>query len=811
MRINAPFRRMNFNCGELPFLRNSGLMSNSAAMLRLLLVLLFAFSALASPMPIPDGVREIPMQLRSMVYDPFTQRLYATSAEGLVQMNPDSGAVLRTFPLGTNLSQLELGAGRGLWMGADGTGAVQRFNLQTLAVESSIDVRPDTVVLSISPSKVDPYTLAVAVRPPQSDVPEAFLIRNGTVLPRPHPIHYLAMDVNSIYGQYTGNINEYHTDAFGIGGPFRAVASGGGRSTLILTEEYLFSGNGVVWWHTRDVQRLTFPHYPAAGTMTVNAETGQLLYVSIGEGGYQLNRYESDLRHTGHFLLRVPAENPVDFSVAAWSTNRLAFHTRSNLYLVDLDKVFLPADLEVQGQVTSPANPVFGQQVTVTLTVTNHGPGPALAVVVTNLFPAGTLLIEEGIAASITNAIVQAGQTVELTATVLPAVPGVLSTRAGVSSANDPNVANNSRELSFMVALENPRLIRLPAEAVDLAYDPTLERLYFYHIRGNESELAIVSPSEPRLLRPVPLHPWSGVALDAAGGRAILGPIRHSFSVSSYYLIDPSYQQQRIDLFDPPPIRDLKISPGDPQLAVGTDVAGTFILRNGGYARLDDVSGHVALNEAGTVLYRSDAATCALNIFDVGPSALTFQRTVPNVGCGPFVVAGNLLLFNSGGVFDTAANEQTSLGIIPPSFVTKTAPDSVSVLFRTNGVWAVTRFSLPALQAGQITTFPDLPAGVLDAVAAGENRLALRTVSDVYLLELPSQNFGLRAVKFSGGVVKLRFGTAAGRRYQVQRTTSVTAPAWTAFGTEVAGDGFIAEIDAAPGADRAAFFRLAER
>lgn len=758
-----------------------------------------------------EGLRTFDFSIRALVYDPFTAKIYATSPGGLLQLDPDSGQLLRTFPLGENLSRLQLGGAHGLWIGLDGEGAVRRFNLETLAAEAPLIVKAGMLVNDISPSRFDPYTLVVALVSPALNNPHAFLIRNGTLLPNAVSCRYVALAVEGIIGQDTGNLLTYQTDPFGLNGPINSTYSGGGASPMKISNGVMYSGRGVVWPEPYAILASTYlPIFPLLGAVTINEETREILYLSAISGRLELNRFAPPLHHTGNYVVPgVPPIDPTPLTLAAWSSNRLAFHTTSNLYLVDLDKVFSPSDVEVLSQDIAPANALFGQPVTVTLTVTNHGPGAALNVVVTNLFSPGTLLVAEGQPASRTNAVLQPGESVELSATILPSTPGTLITRAGVSAENDRNHLNDAREFSFSVAREHPRTIRIADYALDMAFDAGSGRLFY----ANNFELAMIEPAVPRLLRPIGLPYPQRMAMDAAGGSLVLGFIpdgdRNTLTLSQ---IDPASFQQTV-----PPgtffgsILDLKISPKDRELIVTTDTLGTILSRHGSYTQLDRRTGYLGFSEDGSIVYRSDAETCALDSFTVGPGGVVFEKRVTNVACGDFAVSGSLLIFNSGIVYNAASGDKRSLGIVPPMFASAPALNLVDVLHRTNGVWSITRFETPNLQTRLTVSFPELPPNIFGAVSAGENRMALRTGSEIYIVELTGASSGLRAVKKSANEVELHLDTTAGNRYRIERSSTLNPGSWTAFGAEIVGNGYIAARTVSPtDSQSASFYRVAE-
>src|SRR3954469_12859915 len=111
-----------------------------------------------------DGLRELDLSLKSLVYDPFTQKLYGTATNSLLQIDPASGQILQSFTLGTNLSRLELGSARGLWVAIQGEQAVRRFDLERLSAGEKIAIFGP--VFDIAPSPSEPFTVAVSTFAP---------------------------------------------------------------------------------------------------------------------------------------------------------------------------------------------------------------------------------------------------------------------------------------------------------------------------------------------------------------------------------------------------------------------------------------------------------------------------------------------------------------------------------------------------------------------------------------------------------------------------------------------------------------------
>src|SRR5262249_9561606 len=127
--------------------------------------------------------------------------------------------------------------------------------------------------------------------------------------------------------------------------------------------------------------------------------------------------------------------DPLQNSLVAWSTNRVAFNTANKLYVLDTTAYFLPADLEITQVVATNVVP-FGANAVFTVTVTNKGPGAAVDVILTNSLDGSTNLI--GSTSFPPGAVYQ--KVIAVRSTEL----GTLSNVATLSTQNDPNTSNNS-------------------------------------------------------------------------------------------------------------------------------------------------------------------------------------------------------------------------------------------------------------------------------------------------------------------------------------------------------------------------------
>jgi len=85
-----------------------------------------------------SGVTEIPLTANALLYDSFTDKLYAAAADNLLQLDPLTGQILNSFSLGANVTLLASGADNGIWAALNGEHAIRRFNLATLSAEDKI-------------------------------------------------------------------------------------------------------------------------------------------------------------------------------------------------------------------------------------------------------------------------------------------------------------------------------------------------------------------------------------------------------------------------------------------------------------------------------------------------------------------------------------------------------------------------------------------------------------------------------------------------------------------------------------------------
>jgi hypothetical protein len=198
-------------------------------MCRLLALLCLVGSVFFSVLTVSGaaGVTEIPLAVRSVVYDPFTDKLYASATNDLLQLDPLTGKLLNSFFLGTNVTLLSLGAQNGIWAAIEDERSIRRFDLGTFAPEDKILVSDFRRISDLYASSTDP-TLALVALAPLPQISTAFVIRNGSVLPDSQNfVDALAVQGVSAYLTYQNRIYRLALSPTGFGDHLTSGPRGG--------------------------------------------------------------------------------------------------------------------------------------------------------------------------------------------------------------------------------------------------------------------------------------------------------------------------------------------------------------------------------------------------------------------------------------------------------------------------------------------------------------------------------------------------------------------------------------------------------
>ena len=788
------------------------------AALFLLIILFTPFNHAA------EGVLEVNLSLRGLVYDPISDKLYGTTGtNSLVQIDPISGAILATFPIGTNPSRVQLSAGHGLWVGLDGEGAVRRFNLGTMTAEEPIVIQPGGTIRDIAPSTGDTYTLVVVVRVPgQPD--RAYALRNAQVLPNTMEMGTVTIFENSIYGTGGTTFVKGELGALGLIHTLSVGGVGYGDPEVFGGFIYhTFFGN-VFRENPFVFQKSLLGNGTYAEGVALNKQTDALFYL-INGSNWTLRRFDRlSLGETGLSVFGQGRTDPGFVDLQAWGTNRVAFHTTSKLYLLEVDKLFLPADLEVFQKADSSAFP-FGTNVTITVTVTNKGPGPALQVVLNNYieteqgggrvhilraFNGAPIKTTESSSLRSEFPLIPAGTSQAVSITYMPRTPGIFTNRVSVSGNFDPILDNNTNTLTVPILPPTNGIAKIAIPFVDVALDSSNGRLLALSNEG--TELWKFDPVTLMIFDPVGgFYPGAArLTVSPQDGTVYLGFVPFlGNNVNVARIPGPS------SILGSGTLADLEVSPTDTDLVALSSTAGTILYEDG--SPLPDQiaqSGSIGFSSDGAKLYRNNSATCALEVYAVTPNGLSSQQSFPGVGCSEFVVAHGHLYFQNGLIFDPATGGRVpnTPVVSPPAFVSPSPNGGFELLTRTNGTWVLRRFHSSGVAGYENFAnreIAGLTNTVLELLTVSADRVAVNTATGLLFVDLPEDATAIRAtISHTPTTTNLRFSSTSGAQYRLESTTGLNPPSWTTTQDNITGTGAIISVPI-PTANQSAFYRLA--
>ena len=752
------------------------------------------------------GVREVDLSISSLIYDPFTQKLYGASSNNLLQVDADSGQVLRTFDLGSPIVRLVLGAGNGLWAGLERS--VRRFNLQTLSAETPIAI--DGAVFDVSASLRDPQTIVVSTPLIHGRYETVWAIRNGAVLPDSARAYHLALNGSFLFGRgYRWGIVPNGVS------PTATVAPWACCGLMKSYGDYVYNSFGQ-YWHaaTLDAPQRTSSIQPwsADSSLAINTEANSVYYLTDTGSSWDLNRFEHlTFNHTGHHSFPRAEPKISEQSLAAWSTNRAAYHTSTKLYLLETDKLFVPPELEITHTITPPIGD-FGTNVTITIAVTNKGFGSGLEVTVTNRFSDGYITFSgvPNVEQTSSHEIVLRLGTLAKGAAIsfpLKLLPTKAETVSLISEVRAKNLATPIiKETTIPVHPIISPVAYVPIEALDLAYDPVTRKLFY----ATRQFIGYLDPDNTEILAPGReiVLPWSADRLEIprSGGNLyathLLG-MTQRFETQKLELGGKNWISLRSVRFD------LAASPIDTAVFAVSDESGPyFFLNHTRFTNSTAYSGDFEFSPDGTRAYFIDHFSCDLQVLSLAGHSVTVEQTHTNVSCSGFTALNGLLYFDSGLVFNpvTGAVDPQSLNLQAPSFVIPRDDGTRDILTRTNGVLTLQRIKNSVVERS--IELSGLPAAPIQMIGAGADNVALRTSNlGFYLVSLADPTIPeLDITRGSTGGLTLRFNTAAGSTYRIEQSQNLTTPTWATLRDNIAGGSTIVEA-IAPTA-QATFYRI---
>lgn len=760
--------------------------------------LLFSFSSFGAT----NGIQEVNLRLNDLAYDPVTKKLYATSPDhlnDLLQLDPATGAIVATFPVGNTPHRLVLDTRRGLWIGLNGEGAVRRFDLDTLTAEPKFNLQVGSnAIFDIAPSSNDTDTFAV------NTAGRTYLVRDGVLLPDSiQQVGYLVMVGNYVFGQVRMRITPTGLVVDGAG-----VSSG---DTDVVDGRIYFAGSSLdpfapqtqLWYYPPFPGVEGFPPQAASFEFAVNGDDSSYLLLSHYINRFHLTRFNrATAEVTGYAQFDVPPPVNWTFQFAAVGTNRVAMGTSEKLYFLDLSTLFAPGDLQLS--VTVEPNPApLGRFVTETITVVNAGPGYIVDTVLTNNLAGDAGFVSASPGPVFSFGTLGPGESRTLKIEATPLAAGTFTSTVTAASKLETNAQNNTVQVNVPVlnTLSNviTRLAPSPTNITALAYDPARDKLTGGDARGWLFELGLDN-AEVKIgpfsydIQQIAVSPGNPTNWVAVGGwNSIYSVVLDTGATSREYRIGAA-------------ARDLEVSPVDSLVVAHSTPSHVGILFQGNPL---NGGGLIEFSGDGTKLYQILDVDCSLRVLNLTATNLTVERTYPNMPCYDFTESSGRLYFNNGAVVDPSnGTTVTNLNLPFPSFVVPDPSGPLDVLTRVEKNWVIRRLDRNTFQ--EISTIHlGAQFSPTIAISAGTNRIAFIDRSGEAILvrfEADASNMLLTVLRTASGAT-LQFPTAAGVRYRLEESPAVVNPTWTPVSEEFTGTGLLTERTV-PASGQSSFYRL---
>ena len=432
------------------------------------------------------------LPINDIVYNAVDGLIYASVAgsagEGLgnsiAAIDPNSGVVLKTIFVGSEPTRISLSSdGTQLFAGLNGANAIRQVNLTTATAGMQFPLVVAGLATNYGSPQVVAESLAALPGQPNS---VAVYDNNGVVtvydsgVARAKTSTGLSVYFSSNYGslafgssastlylnsQSVGSNNYMLTiDATGVTA-FKALGNGGG-STVQYDNGRLYLSSGVVLDASNGNQlgqfsaMNSYPSTPVAvsGPIVSDSTLGKA-WIVPSPGFTNTNQIlafdESTFNPTGSMPV-TGLNNSYPADLIRWGENGLAFHTASQLYVLQgplvKDISNSPADLSVSIQ--APTTAPTGTELSYTVQVANLGPNSATGVVLTTVLPStvigGIVTPSQGTCSggsilycdfgTIANA-----STASVAISVTPTTSGTLSMTAASSSVSFDSVSSNNQ------------------------------------------------------------------------------------------------------------------------------------------------------------------------------------------------------------------------------------------------------------------------------------------------------------------------------------------------------------------------------
>jgi uncharacterized repeat protein (TIGR01451 family) len=452
---------------------------------------------------------ELPLQTRDMVFDRVSGNLLASVNAGaqafpgsIISIDPATGQAAPVQHLEIDPARLAVADdGSLLYVGAADSNSVVRLDLQALvgspwvALGTNTGQRVTLQDMEVLPGIRNSIALSWVAGSKRSIV-----IYDDGIARTNCPVdslggRFLAFGgtADTLYANGNGGrLRMLGIVTNGLSEQWGVASLLGASEDLEFDSGLLYTSAGKVINPVTRLLEVTLTGLSSDALVKTLVSAGRVFYLTKSGANWSLQAYDSrTLGLIGSLTVSNVLGTPS--RLLQWNTNGFAFRTSSNqVFLVrtDLLPSSPPADLAVTGA-AQPATALVGSNLTFTMTVTNLGPNTASNVVFTDRLSADMNYVSAASArgsCTQSNKVVRcqidrlaAGEHATVTITVIPQFGGgILNLASVVSSAADPDTANNASSLVI------PTLLRLPPNAIGslrldaagLVYDAAAGRLY---------------------------------------------------------------------------------------------------------------------------------------------------------------------------------------------------------------------------------------------------------------------------------------------------------------------------------------------
>jgi hypothetical protein len=445
------------------------------------------------------------LPINDIVYNAVDGLIYASipgsAGEGLgntiAGIDPTSGVIIKTIFVGSEPTRMALSSdGTQLFVGLNGAGAVRQVNLTTATagIQFSLGGGPGVynppyyaaglAVLPGQPNSVAVYGNNGVVTIFDSGVARSktstglsiYFVQNSGSLSFGSSASTLYLNSQST----SANLYALTIDSTGVTGA--TPLGNGGGNTIQYDNSRLYLPSGVVLnsatgsqlgqFSTTSTNGGSSTPVAAGGPIVSDSTLGRAWIVasSFSANTNQILAFDEtsfnpvgSMPVTGIGSYPSSSFNNVPADLIRWGQNGLAFHTASQLYVLQSpivkDITTSPADLSVSVQ--TPATTTTGTALSYTVQVANLGQDSAAGVTLTTVLPAsvigGTYTSSQGTCSGggvlyCSLGTIANGSSASVTISVIPTVAGSLTMTGSVSSVSfDPVSSNNQANASTTV------------------------------------------------------------------------------------------------------------------------------------------------------------------------------------------------------------------------------------------------------------------------------------------------------------------------------------------------------------------------